>query len=80
MKKWPDRYPAVFAVIEPDTYLVAVSKTEGFTADTYTRTRWPTQLIDNILAHTGDEFQELEDYDYALADELIQYPVEGPPT
>jgi hypothetical protein len=77
VEKWPRQYPAVFAMIEPTTFLVAVSKTDGFTADTRTRERWPTQPIDNILAMSGDEFVELEDYDYELAKELMDFPLVG---
>ena len=79
MEKWPEKYPAVVAMCPPTTYLVAVSKTRGYIANLYSRTRFPETYIDTILGMTGDEFVELDDYDYDLIPEIETLPVEGPP-
>jgi hypothetical protein len=80
MDKWPEKYPVVVAMIPPATYLVAVSKTEGYVAQLAGRIRFPVKQLGTILAMSGNEFEELPDYDYSLIPEIEALPVEGPPT
>lgn len=77
MEKWPKRYPAVVAMIPPATYLVVVSKTEGYIARLDKGERYPVTLTGTILAMSGDEFEELDDYNYDLIPQIESLPVVG---
>ena len=70
MEKWPKRFPVVVAMVPPATYLVAVSKTEGYIAQLAGGIRYPVQRLATILAMTGNEFEELDDYNYDLILEI----------
>lgn len=78
MEKWPEKYPTVVAMVPPDMYLVAVSKTRGYIANMHRRVRFPETHIDTILGMSGDEFEELDDYNYDLIPEIEALPIEGP--
>jgi hypothetical protein len=80
MKKWPEKFPVVVAMVPPDSYIIAVSKTEGYTADLGGERpcRWPVTLLDSIYGHLGgDEYVELDDYNYDLIPQIEKLKLVG---
>jgi hypothetical protein len=61
----------------PASYLVMVSKTKGYIAELAGGVRWPVQLTAQIRAMTGNEFEELDDYNYDLIPEIEKLKLVG---